>query len=242
MIIHLDIGLDLSELLNIRHYEKPVPVQLSGKVRGTFPSNLVPKTDEIRIQNVPEVINELKGEIVYSTVKLDGTSATFINANSDYHVCSRNLSMKLIDDNADNIYIKISEKYDIKNKLEQIGNIAIQGEIVGPGIQGNKLGLKEVDMYIFNIYDINKKEYANFEELKMFRDATGMKLVPIIDVFEFNHSIDELLEMAKGKYHNTKNHREGIVIRPVIEKYSETINGRMSFKVINNVYLLRESS
>jgi RNA ligase (TIGR02306 family) len=174
-------------------------------------------------------------------VKLDGTSATYVLHEGDYQVCSRNMSFKLIDDNKDNIYLKISEKYNIKKMLEKVdGNLAIQGEIVGPGIQKNRLGLKDVDFYVFNVYDINKRQYVDFEMLKMFRDATGMKLVPIIEVFEFNHTIDELLEMARGFYQDTKNHREGMVIRPVDYFYSETLKGRTSFKVINNEFLLKE--
>ena len=54
--------------------------------------------------------------------------------------------------------------------------------------------------------------------------------------------------MAKGKYEGTKygqgqlHNREGIVIRPVIESYSEVLRGRMSFKVLNTDYLLREDN
>lgn len=240
--IYLEEGTDVSEILGIIHYEKPVPVQMRGQVRGNFPSNLVSKTDEERIQNIPEILNELKGVQVYSTVKLDGTSATYLLYNGDYQVCSRNTSYKLIDDNKDNIYLRISEKYNIKEVLEKIGkNLAVQGEIVGPGIQKNRLGLKEIDFYVFNVYDIDKREYLDFEMLKMFRDATGMKLVPIIEVFELNHTIDELLEMAKGFYDGTKNHREGIVIRPVNSIKSNILKGdRASFKIINNEFLLKE--
>ena len=49
--------------------------------------------------------------------------------------------------------------------------------------------------------------------------------------------------MAKGKYIGGKS-REGIVIRPTVETYSPTIHkkyglrGRMSFKVLNNDFLI----
>jgi hypothetical protein len=58
--------------------------------------------------------------------------------------------------------------------------------------------------------------------------------------------MDQLVEMAKGKYESGQS-REGIVIRPVIECYSPSIDnhssslrGRMSFKVLNNDALENE--
>jgi hypothetical protein len=56
----------------------------------------------------------------------------------------------------------------------------------------------------------------------------------------FDWTLEELLEMAKGEYDGTKYGREGIVIRPAEETYSEVLRGRMSFKCLNTDYLLRE--
>jgi hypothetical protein len=58
-----------------------------------------------------------------------------------------------------------------------------------------------------------------------------------IDSFDF--TIEQLLEKAKGIYEGTKNLREGIVIRPVDEMYSRVMRGRMSFKALNNDYLVK---
>jgi len=54
----------------------------------------------------------------------------------------------------------------------------------------------------------------------------------------FNETIESLLEMAKGNYQDTENLREGIVIRPFIVTFSETLRGRLSFKVLNNSFLV----
>lgn len=234
MKIKLEVGLNVTEPLGITHYEKPIPACLGGLVRGSFPSHLISKTDEERIQNIPRVIEELQGVEVYSTVKCDGTSATYINYNNDFQVCSRNNSMKL---DGNNVYLTMAKKYDIMGVLKGL-NIAIQGEICGPGIQKNRLGLKEVDLFIFNVWDIEKRKYFNGRELKNICTMMGLKTVPFNCPFTFNHTIEQLLEMAKGLYPETKNRREGIVIRPVEEMYSKTLKGRMSFKVLNNEYLL----
>ena len=68
-----------------------------------------------------------------------------------------------------------------------------------------------------------------------------MKTVTVIEPnINFNWNLDELLEMAKGKYKGTQNNREGIVIRTVKERFSDTAKGRASFKVLNNNYLLKD--
>ena len=65
--------------------------------------------------------------------------------------------------------------------------------------------------------------------------------VPIVEEGEvFNYTEEELLEKADGLYPSGKR-REGIVVRPQKEIYSETLSGRLSFKVINNKYLLKNN-
>lgn len=234
--IKLEIGLDVTELIGVTHYEKPVPANMNGLVKGNFPSHLISKTDEERIQNAPGLIYELKGKTVYSSVKCDGTSATYIDFNNEFFACSRNLSMKL---DSSNVYMTMLEKYDIMNKLKG-KNIAIQGEICGEGIQGNKLKLQGNDLFIFNVYDVEHKRYLDFNNMITFCKEYGFKTVPIIDVFTFNHTLPQLLEMSKGVYDGTNNRREGIVIRTILEMYSNVLKGRMSFKVLNNDYLLKD--
>jgi hypothetical protein len=73
----------------------------------------------------------------------------------------------------------------------------------------------------------------------------GLKMVPVEKECVFDFTLDQLLEMAKGKYTSGQK-REGIVIRPVLETYSKHIDetygqrGRMSFKVLNNDYLEKD--
>jgi RNA ligase (TIGR02306 family) len=180
----------------------------------------------------------MKGINCYISVKMDGTSATFSNYNGDIHVCSRNLSKKESDKN---IYWIIFKKYKLEEVLKELGNFAIQGEICAPGIQKNPIGLKEPELFIFSIFNIDKSLYLDYRDLLSVCNKYNLKTVPIEKeniVFDFN--LDQLLEMAKGKYENTGKNREGIVIRPMIETYSKILKGRMSFKVINNDYLLKE--
>jgi len=232
-------GDDVTEELGVKKYEIEIPAQLRGEIQGSFPG-YCSKTDEMRIQTVPEIVNEFKGKLCYVSVKVDGTSATYIKYGDEYHVCSRNLSFKFTEKNESSAYFKIWHKYNIKNILGDKGDMAIQGEICGPGIQKNPMKLPELDFFVFNVYDVKQGKYLDYNDFEMFCNANGFKTVPIIGKYEFNFTLDKLIEMAKGKYEGTDHHREGIVIRPLINCYSEILGGRLSIKIINNDYLLSE--
>ncbi len=231
------IGTDLTETLEITKYEIPLDKQLGGNIKGNF-TIYVPKTDEIRIQSEPELIEEIQGVFCYITTKLDGTSATFIKNEDEIHVCSRNNSLKQTDNN---IYWDMYKKYNLESILNDVPfNVAIQGEICGPKIQKNPLGLEQHSLFVFNVYDIDKQWYINKESLESFCIIHGLQTVPIDKSdLEFTFNMDDLLKMAEGKYSNGKE-REGIVIRPMKETYSNVLKGRLSFKVVNNKYLLKE--
>ena len=238
-------GDDVTETLGVVKYEPPIDESISGDVRCSFPYQL-PKTDETRIQAVPELLQEMRGKSVYISIKMDGTSATIANIYEDIHVCSRNLSMK---DTEKSAYWNIVRKYNLVENLKKLGQYAvqglkqyaIQGELVGPKIQNNPLCLKETDLYVFNVFDVRVQKYLSLVDMKHVCQTLGLKTVPIIqENVTFDFTLEQLLEMAKGKYDGTKNHREGIVVRPMVETYSDVLSGRMSFKVINNDYLLKE--
>ena len=233
-------GCDVSEALGVIHYEKPIPVEMKGLIRGNFPP-YVPKTDENRIQNYPGVVDELKGIKVYSTCKMDGTSWTCVYHNGNFQVCTRNMSLKL-EGNDDNIYVRMAKKYDLQNKLEKYGkNIAIQAELCGPGIQKNHIELKEHQLYVFNVYFIDERRYGNVKDIIEICVDFEIPMVPVLNIWELKEGMVELLEMAEGYYEGTKNFREGIVIRPVEEMYSNVMKGRMSFKCLNNKYLVKHN-
>lgn len=232
------IDLDVTEALGITHYEKPIPVEMKGLIKSNFPP-YVPKTDEDRIQNYPAVLTELRGTKVYATCKMDGTSWTCVYHNGEIQICTRNNSLKL-EGNDDNIYVRMLKKYDLQNKLEKYGkNIAIQAELCGPGIQKNRIELKKHQLYVFNVYFIDERRYGNINDVIGICVEFGLPMVPVLDVWELKENMVELLEMAKGKYEGTTNDREGIVIRPVNEMYSNVMKGRMSFKVLNNDFLVK---
>ena len=206
----------------------------------------IKKTDEERIQNMPWVFTTQDGTECYSMEKLDGTSGTFaiyispsklswlhkIFSNT-FYVCSRNINLHRKNDS---VYWKIAIQEDIENKLKKVGkNIAIQGEIVGEGVQGNKYKLKEIRLYLFNVYDINKQKYYNLEEKLEFCTEFGFSHMPLLDsvILQSNTNVRHMIELSKGQsVLNNKVKREGIVVRSLV-------NDRISFKAINPEFLLK---
>jgi RNA ligase (TIGR02306 family) len=223
------IGDDLTQLCEVTKYEPPIP-ENGLAIAGSFPA-FIPKTDEIRVQSAIEVLDELRGREVYISLKCDGTSATYAKLNGEFYSCSRNYQLKP----AQNLYWRVAEPL-----LELPEGYAVQGEICGPGIQKNRLGLQQLQLFVFSVFEINAGRYLNFSEFREFCLRCQLQTVPILKVDpHFNYTLEDLLTLAEGTYDHTKNSREGIVIRPTIEAHSEVLQGRLSIKVINNQYLLK---
>ncbi len=228
-------GEDLTERLGVTKYEPPPPSGM-GEWRAPFPS-LVPKTDELRVQSVPAVLDELRGQPFIATVKMDGTSATFVMVEGALHVCGRNHSIL----EGENLYWYVAKKRGLAAVLAQAPHLAIQGEIVGPGIQKNPAGLADKELFVFTIYDTQAGRALSDAELRAFCARHQLQPVPIAFEGEsFDETVESLLAKAEGRYPGTTNPREGIVVRPREERHSEALAGRLSFKAISNSYLLDE--
>ena len=234
-IINPKEGDDLTEALDIVKYEPPIPAQLAGKIKGTFPS-FIPKTDEIRIQNFEnEVGFSPVGERVYVTEKLDGTSFTCYFNNGVFGVCGRNWELSETDDNS---LWRMAKVLELKEKMTKHGkNIALQGELIGAGINGNLYGLSDHKLFFFTGYDIDKGRRMFFDELEWVLFGMDLQMVPVLlEKYGFvipneGNIVDYMLKYAEGKsVLNTEVDREGIVVRGLEREFS--------FKAISNSYLL----
>lgn len=232
-------GDDISEAMGIIKYETPIPAELSGVIKGSFPSH-IPKTDEERIQTLPAILERYKGIKFYVTEKVDGTSCTvFIGKESkDINVCSRNQNLKETEGNS---FWQIVKELGIQEKLMSMnGSIALQGELIGNGVQGNKLMLGKRKLLLFNAYNVNENRYLNFDEFFALAAKFGLETVPIIDTsFMLPKKVDDLVAYATRKSMVSPDiWAEGVVIRPLIEMQDVDL-GRLSFKVINPEFLLK---
>ena len=230
-----EVGEDITDLMGVKKWEPELTVSTSGEVEGGFPC-LISKTDEDRIQAYPRLIEEFQGRMVYPSVKIDGTSGTFLNAGGETKVCSRNMSLKDVEGN---LYWKMFYENGIDKIFEKHPNIGIQGEICGPGIQKNKMGYDKVQLMVFNVYDVSNTRWFDPGEMIEFCQYNKLTTVPLITPFIFKFKdVDEMVEFAKGEYPNG-HPREGVVFRPKNGFFSEVLRGRASFKVINIEFNLK---
>lgn len=238
-----DEGTDLTEALGIEQYIPQIPACIAGEVKGSFPS-FIPKTDETRVQVLETMLNRYKGTPCYVTEKVDGSSVTYYIKDGEFGVCSRNLELK---DSEENAFWKMAKQLKIEEKLKALNyNIAIQGELIGPGINKNNLKLPEHHVLFFTAFDIDKYEYYNGTNLNDLLISLELESVPFLEMnYQLEDNINKLVEKAKGfSKLNPKVFREGIVIRPMkemidLQMSNDWGNGRVSFKVINPEYLLK---
>lgn len=251
-----EVDTDLTEILGIQKWEAPIPAQLQGQAAGMFPTSLIPKTDQERIQNCfgdiqkrakrfatekvwnaktqtleehPVVVPEDFKEPTYEvTMKLDGSSCTIFRWEGELRVCSRNLELKINEENKDNTFVAMALKIG-----ERIPNgVAVQGEIMGPGIQGNREGFSEHKFFVFDVFDIDRHTYINSLDRRVACNSWGFDHVPILGTdWKAPNSVEEGLTLAEGPSINHKI-REGLVWK---------CNGdpSFSFKTISNQFLLK---
>lgn len=223
-------GQDVSEFLGIVKWEADIPTQMQGQMKGLFPS-FIRKTDQERVQNIRN-IEQYQATVFEVTEKLEGSSMTVYFRDGEFGVCSRNVELK--DDGA-NTFWQVAKKYDLESKMRSFGkNIAIQGELIGPNIQGNIYKLQAPDFYVFDVFDIDNQKYVSSYDRFDLCAEFSLKHAPVIDKSFWGYStVEEYLSFAEGKaVLNPNQEREGLVFK--------TLDGTFSFKVISNRYLIKQ--
>ncbi|MBA4188274.1 MAG: RNA ligase (ATP) [Planctomycetaceae bacterium] len=232
---------DVTEILGVRKWEPPVPAGMSGRVKGGFPGFL-PKTDETRVQVLEKTIEKYRGTTFYLTEKLDGTSFTAFLREGVFGVCSRNLSLDPTDETS--LFMRVAKRYNLEAKLRAFAAVrgfepAVQGEVIGPGVQQNKYGLTELSLRLFNVFDVSGYRYLNYADMLTAVAEMGLEAVPQLGTLVLTHTVDELVALSEGmSVLNPKAYREGVVLRPITEVQDDYL-GRLSFKVINPRFLLK---
>lgn len=229
---------DVTEVLGIQKWEPEVAASMRGTIRGNFPSWLR-KTDQERIQNCYKDVSKKFDSYWIGEEKLDGSSMTVGVLGDEVHVCTRNLSIKL--DDVENTFVKTAMSTNAISALLSYGkNIALSGELIGPGIQGNKYALTTHQWHIFDVYDVDAARYMTpFEREGVLTDlmtthGLTVKKVPYVTGGSLNGmTVDDLLKHAEGESAlNNKAQREGIVWKCLDD-------GDLSFKAISNAWLIK---
>lgn len=255
----LETETDVTAALGVVKWERPDPPMVAGQPAGAFP-HFIPKTDQERVQNIWDEISQLvNGELDVNfevTMKLEGSSMTaFHLAGRDDElgplgVCSRSLEIKLTCSPDESTYVRAFQRYALGTRLSRYftetgRNIALQGELMGPGVQGNIEGFRDARFYVYDIYDIDAHRYMDPEQrrivlltLNALDAADEILHVPVLheEWSGRRSTLERILAMADGPSINAKL-REGIVFKATRPNDAGRI---FSFKAISNSYLLSE--
>lgn len=247
-------GTDLTDILGIEKYEPPVS---NGPLGDLIHHEwYVPKTDEERIQvcaeNVLPEYMKANTQDWYSSIKVDGCSCTAGLFEDAFLIGGRNQWYK-----DENMYTTTVKKYISEEKLrdwqEKTGKyVVFQGELCGPGIQCNRLGLKEKDWFIFNVFVSDTGEMDSYEKCDLLNmvslcERFGVKTVPIIpfaDKFDFKtvDTVDKAVENLLSYVDNIKyrtyfeDASPSQIAEGVVFRLNDMTN---SFKVVSNKFLLK---
>lgn len=242
---NIELGADVSQILNVRKWEIEERVTTGGTTIGTLPSS-VPHTDETRVQAMPDLIKEFAGLEYYISTKMDGSSHSIAVDENGFHVTGHNYEYK--NDGNSSFYNLVNQR-DYQSKMvafkENHGynSLVFQGEFCGVGIQRNRLKLTAPEWYVFTTI-INGKRVGLKQMLDICKELE-LVTVPIEEVGNDLPSkyptVEALLERSDGDYPKGGK-KEGIVVRPTEPVYCDLICADLSMKVVNNKYLLKNDN
>ncbi len=226
-----NVGEDVTDELGIVKYEAPIPTCLGGEVIGGFPA-FIAKTDEERIQNLAADFDSFRGLAFYVSEKIDGTSFTAFVHEEQFGVCGRNWQLA---EDASNSHWRVVRDLDLRGRMKTLGrSLAIQGELVGPGIQKNRYALKAPTVFVFNVFDLAESAYVHKTEMEAICRELDLSIVPPLGEMIVPDCLDAILTLAEGtSVLNPKTEREGLVW------VSGSGNDRVSFKTISNKFLAK---
>ena len=224
------LGADVGGELGVKKYEKEIPACLSGETQGSFPLYFAPKTDEDNGLSNPDLVKFVLEQDCYATLKLDGSSCTIVVRNGKIeYVCSRNLSLKESDTNG---FWRAAKKLTLTPDM----NFVIQGELMGPGVQGNQMGLMEPTLYVYQIRSLDTNAWFSYGVMgTICNSELNCDYVPLVGKIKLGAPIESLQRLADEQTVNGKP-AEGIVVRSSLMGACMG-NGRpLGFKIINRNY------
>lgn len=224
---------DFPDLAGLRFgkWEPPLPTG-SGNIVGPFPSAYARSTDSERAQNLTGVWPVIAGHAGgwVATEKVDGSSVTVVaDADGVLHVASRQWEIG----DGDNLYWNA-----LRATFGTLPALApgdgFQAEVVGPGVQSNRLGLPRLRVFVFNV--LRNRAAIPRAEWPVWALANA---VPVLDLL-FPASPEQAVGQVDGlkSVVSPGRNAEGVVWHTVDGSVVPVL-GRETFKAISNRYLLK---
>lgn len=244
-------GINFADLLGITKWVPPIPVHMAGEVEPA--ADLIPWVEIENIKRYPDIFTP--GEHVVATEKIHGTAGlcTYVAESGQVFVSSKGFGSKrlAIKDAPTNLYWRAVRGYDVPavaaTIAEKLGavRVGVFGEVYGKGIQDLGYATDTGSLPGFAVFDIavdlpGGVRWLNSDELVGMVDGR-LPLVPRLYAGPYDEVA--LLALAEGveTVSGTGAHiREGIVVRPAVERRSAVMGGRAIGKLVSSAYLTRK--
>jgi tRNA-binding EMAP/Myf-like protein len=177
----------------------------------------------------------VEGEEVSITEKIHGANFRAVYTKGKFHLGSRTTFGRT----SDSDWGVVAERYDLARKMKRLPDLVLFGEVYGD-VQDLKYGLPKgkVDLVAFDIMNIKTRKYL---DRGLFLSTCSMLGVPVVPELYRGPWKPELVSLSEGKTTMPgANHvREGIVIKPVVERHDHHF-GRVILKLAGEGYLTRK--
>ena len=267
-LLSFSVGDDVTSVLRVIHYDElfeevsaerhtggggdRAKANRLPKAPAGYPMEYAfPRTDQERVQNIDDVLRSGRyaGLHFEVTEKLDGSSMTVcwlptVRPDSPIALCSRNLEVSV---DGDGKFARAFRDFALGRAVRMMSelcfgghDIALQGELTGPGINGNRAGRGDFCYNVFDVFDVTLCRFAKPADVVAACATCGVPHVPVIDpMMPYDAEVftsDGLLAMADGAsvFSPHGNPREGLVFKCVEDP-------SIHFKAVSNRYLLRET-
>ncbi|MFE0041508.1 RNA ligase (ATP) [Streptomyces sp. NPDC059015] len=253
-------GTDFAELLGITKWSPPIPPTMSGDVEPA--PDLLPWVDIENLQRHPDVF--APGEPVVVTEKLHGTACLVTYVAGDHGaavppagssgrvmVSSKGFGAKglALREDPRNLYWRAVRGHAVPEAAARLAaelgatRVGIFGEVYGAGVQDLSYGANARSAGLgFAVFDVSAEIDGRVQWLDAVRLLDGeLPLVPRL--YEGPFDPDTVLALASGRetVSGEELHlREGVVVRPVTERWSPVVGGRAIAKCVSPAYLTRK--
>jgi RNA ligase (TIGR02306 family) len=242
-------GTDFAELLGITKWRPPIPTAMSGEVEAA--PDLMPWVDVENLQRFPGIFEP--GEPVVLTEKVHGSCCllTYSAADGLVQVSSKGIGAQglALKEDGRNVYWRAVRAHGVPEAAarlaERLGaeRVGIFGEVFGEGVQDLGYGSSaRTELPGYAVFDVSALIDGQLRWLPAAELLAGeLPLVP--EVWRGPFDPEAVLAHACGRETvsgRALHLREGVVVRPVTERYSPILGGRAIAKAVSPAYLTRK--
>lgn len=238
-------GDDVRAIMCITKYEPPIPSSMNGECEAAPKGWVFPVYTDIEgIKRYPNVL--IPGEDVIITEKIHGCNSRFCHDGERLWVGSHT-QIKKRDEK--NLWWQVAATNNLEEKLAKAPMYVFFGETYGQ-VQDLKYGVKSGSRFrVFDVYDVAAMKYVDYSDAFLLANKIGLEWVPTLAVGPWDPEKFNLLSEGRTTVTETINNvsaiqpvdhiREGFVVRPIKERWSDEI-GRVILKRVGEGYLLRK--